>query len=76
MTQLGVGPITALAFVLTIGDVAVSAQREGGHYLGLIPREHSWGGRQRRAPLPSRATALCAMLVEAAQSAIATMRIS
>jgi len=47
-TQPGVGPITALAFVVTIGDV--SRFRRGKQvvsYLGLIPRERSSGGRQR-----------------------------
>jgi len=47
-TQPGVGPITSLAFVLTIGDV--SRFQNGKHiasYLGLIPREHSSAGKQR-----------------------------
>jgi transposase len=49
MTQPGVGPITSLAFVLTIGDVsAVQAHsKQVASYLGLIPREHSSGGKQR-----------------------------
>ncbi len=48
MTQPGVGPITALAFVLTIGDVN-RFQHSGqvASYVGLIPREHSSGGKQR-----------------------------
>ncbi len=40
MTQPGVGPVTALGFVVTIGDVSRfrhSAQLSS--YLGLIPRE-------------------------------------
>ncbi len=47
MTQPGVGPITSLAFVLTIGDVSREANRVAS-YLGLIPREHSSGGHQLR----------------------------
>ena len=48
MTQPGVGPITALAFVLTIGDVSrFQRGKQVASYLGLIPREHSSGGRQR-----------------------------
>ncbi len=48
MTQPGVGPITALAFVLTIGDVsAFKRGKQVASYLGLIPREHSSGGRQQ-----------------------------
>lgn len=48
MTQPGVGPITALAFVLTLGDVArFKRGKQVASYLGLIPREHSSGGKQR-----------------------------
>src|SRR5215813_10930732 len=48
MTQPGVGPITSLAFVLTLGDVKRFARsRQVASYLGLIPREYSSGGRQR-----------------------------
>ena len=48
MTQPGVGPITSLAFVLTIGDVSrFRHSKQVASYLGLIPREHSSGGKQR-----------------------------
>ena len=48
MTQPGVGPITALAFVLTIGEVSRFAHSsQVASYVGLIPREHSSGGKQR-----------------------------
>ena len=48
MTQPGVGPNTALAYVLTIGDVSRFARgKQVASYLGLIPREHSSGGRQK-----------------------------
>ena len=48
LTQPGVGPITALAFVLTIGDVSRFPRgKQVASYLGLIPRERSSGGRQR-----------------------------
>ncbi|MGB6194158.1 MAG: IS110 family transposase [Terracidiphilus sp.] len=48
MTQPGVGPITALAFVLTIGDVRrFEHSGQVASYVGLIPSEHSSGGRQR-----------------------------
>jgi len=47
-TQPGVGPITALAFVVTMGDVSrFQRGKQVASYLGLIPREHSSGGRQR-----------------------------
>src|SRR5437879_830098 len=48
MTQPGVGPNTALAFVLTIGDVnRFPRGKQVASYLGLIPHENSSGGRQR-----------------------------
>src|ERR1035438_6102460 len=48
MTQPGVGPNTALAFVLTIGDVGRFPRgKQVASYLGLIPREESSGGRQK-----------------------------
>src|SRR3989441_253115 len=46
-TQPGVGAITALAYVLTLGDVS----RFVASYLGLIPREHSSGGPQKLGAL-------------------------
>ena len=48
MTQPGVGPNTALAYVLTIGDVSrFQRGKQVASYLGLIPREESSGGRQK-----------------------------
>src|SRR5437762_13158768 len=47
-TQPGVGAITALAYVLTMGDVSRFPRgKQVASYLGLIPREHSSGGRQK-----------------------------
>ncbi len=48
MTQPGVGPVTALAFVLTIGPVErFPKSRKLVSYLGLNPSENSSGGKQR-----------------------------
>lgn len=48
MQQKGVGPVTALAFVLTLGPAERFANsRKVVSYLGLNPREDSSGGRQR-----------------------------
>ena len=42
MTQPGVGPITALAYVITMGDVTrFQRGKQVASYLGLIPSEHS-----------------------------------
>ena len=70
MTQPGVGPITALAFVLTIGDVSRFRRgKQVASYLGLIPREHSSGGRQRLGAISKQGNRFLRMLlVEAAQS--------
>ena len=60
MTQPGVGPNTALAFVLTLGDVGRFPRgKQVASYLGLIPREESSGGRNWARSL-SKATACCA----------------
>lgn len=48
MTHPGVGPVTSLAYVLTLGPVArFPNSRKLVSYLGLNPSEHSSGGRQR-----------------------------
>jgi len=72
MTQPGVGPITAMAFVLTIGDVhRFRRGKQVASYLGLIPREYSSGGHQRFGPISKQGNRFMRMLlVEAAQSAV------
>jgi len=72
LTQPGVGPITALAFVLTIGDVTRFPRgKQVASYLGLIPREHSSGGRQRLGAISKQGNSFLRMLlVEAAQSVV------
>jgi transposase len=48
MTIPGVGPLIAMAIIATIGDVASFASgREFAAFLGLTPRQHSSGGKQR-----------------------------
>lgn len=71
MAQKGVGPVTALAFVLTIGPVErFPHSRQLVSYLGLNPREDSSGGRQRLGPISKQGNALVRwLLIEAAQSA-------
>ena len=72
LTQPGVGPITALAFVLTIGDVTRFARgKQVASYVGLIPREHSSGGRQRLGAISKQGNSFLRMLlVEAAHSVV------
>jgi transposase len=72
MTQPGVGPITSLAFVLTMGDVnRFPRGKQVASYLGLIPREYSSGGKQRLGPISKQGNGFMRMLlVEAAQGAV------
>jgi len=70
MTQPGVGPITALAFALTIGDVnRFRRSKQVSSYLGLIPRERSSGGKQKLGSVSKQGNSFVRMLlVEAAQA--------
>lgn len=72
MTQPGVGPITALAFVLTLGDITRFRRgKQVASYLGLIPREYSSGGKQRLGGISKQGNRFMRMLlVEAAQAAV------
>jgi transposase len=48
MTIPGIGPVTASALVATIGDpTSFSGPREFAAFLGLVPRQHSSGGKAR-----------------------------
>jgi len=71
-TQPGVGAVTALAYVLTMGDVSRFARgKQVASYLGLIPREHSSGGRQKLGAISKQGNHMLRMLlVEAAQTAV------
>ena len=72
MTQPGVGPNTALAFVLTIGDVSRFRRgKQVASYLGLIPREESSGGRQKLGAISKQGNRMLrSLLVEAAGIAV------
>jgi len=69
MTQPGVGPITSLAFVLTIGDVRrFEHSKQVASYLGLIPTENSSAGKQRLGSISKQGNRFLRMLlVESAQ---------
>ena len=70
MTQPGVGPITSLAFVLTIGEVSrFKHSNQVTSYVGLIPREHSSGGKQRLGAITKQGNQFMRqLLVEAVQN--------
>jgi transposase len=72
MSQPGVGPITALAFVMTIGEVSrFPRSKHVSSYLGLIPGEHSSGNKRKLGSISKQGNVfLRTLLVEAAQSAV------
>lgn len=72
MTQPGVGPVTALAFAVTIGDVRrFQRGRQVASYLGLIPAERSSGERRRLGGISKQGNVfLRTLLVEAALSVV------
>ena len=71
MGQKGVGPVTALAFLLTLGPVQrFRNSRKVVSYLGLNPSEDSSGGRQRLGHISKQGNEMLRwLLVEAGQSA-------
>ena len=72
MTHPGIGPQTALATVLTLGEVSRFAHaRKVPSYLGLVPSEYSSGGKQRLGHISKQGSALMRfLLVEAGQTAV------
>lgn len=72
MRHPGVGPITALAFVLILGiPERFRCGKQVASYLGLIPVEESSGGKQWLGHISKQGnTLLRFLLVEAAQSAV------
>ncbi|HYL93374.1 MAG TPA: IS110 family transposase [Alphaproteobacteria bacterium] len=70
-THPGVGPVTALALVLTLGPAERFASgKQVASYFGLIPSEHSSGGRQQLGHISKQGSSfLRFLLVEAGQTA-------
>jgi transposase len=71
MKQTGIGPVTALAFVLTLGPVErFQKSKQIVSYLGLNPSEESSGGRQRLGAISKQGNSMMRHLLgEAAQTA-------
>jgi len=71
MTHPGVGPVTALAMVLTLGPAErFESAKQVGSYFGLIPSEASSGGTQRLGKISKQGNSfLRFLLVEAGQTA-------
>lgn len=71
MEHPGVGPVTALAFVLTVGPVSrFRTSKQLVSYVGLNARESSSGGKQRLGSISKQGNSMLRfLLVEAAQTA-------
>jgi transposase len=71
MTHPGVGPLTALAYVLIIGTPErFQRGKQIGTYVGMVPSEDSSAGKQRLGHITKEGNSLLRfLLVEAAQAA-------
>jgi transposase len=71
MTHPGVGPVTALAMVLTLGPAErFGSGKQVASYFGLIPSEYSSGGGQRLGHISKQGSSFMRfLLVEAGQTA-------
>ncbi len=47
LTIPGIGPLTATALTAAIGNAAFEKSRDLAAWLGLVPRQHSTGGKLR-----------------------------
>jgi transposase len=75
MTHPGVGPLTALAFVLIIGKAERFASgKQIASYLGLVPLEESSGNRRRLGHITKQGSSMLRfLLVEAAQVTVRSL---
>ena len=75
MTHPGVGALTALAFVLIIGDAKrFPCGKQIASYLGLVPLEDSSGNRRRLGHITKQGSSILRfLLVEAAQVTVRSL---
>ena len=75
MSHPGVGPLTALAFVLIIGEAdRFQCGKQVASYLGLVPLEDSSGNRRRLGHITKQGSSrLRFLLVEAAQVTVRSL---
>jgi transposase len=75
MTHPGVGPLTALGFVLIIGKAErFQCGKQIASYLGLVPLEDSSGNRRRLGHITKQGNSLLRfLLVEAAQVTVRSL---
>jgi transposase len=74
-THPGVGVLTALAFVLIVGDAArFRCGKQVASYLGLVPLEDSSGNRRRLGHITKQGSSIVRfLLVEAAQVTVRSL---
>ena len=74
-THPGVGPLTALAFVLIIGKAErFQCGKQVANYLGLVPLEDSSGDRRRLGHITKQGSSMLRfLLVEAAQVTVRSL---
>lgn len=72
----GVGPLTATALVASVGDPSLFKNgRQLSGWLGLVPRQHSSGGKQNLGRISKRGDSYLRMLlIHGARSAILRMK--
>jgi transposase len=70
-----VGPLTAIAFVLIIGEAErFQCGKQVASYLGLVPMEDSSGNRRRLGHITKQGSSILRfLLVEAAQVAVRSL---
>ena len=75
MTHPGVGALTALAFVLIIGETErFQCGKQNAAYLGLVPLEKSSGNRRRLGHITKQGSSIVRfLLVEAAQVTVRSL---
>jgi transposase len=74
-THPGVGPLTAMAFVLIIGEAErFQCGKQVASYLGLVPLEDSSGNRRRLGHITKQGSSILRfLLVEAAQVTVRSL---
>ena len=73
-TLMGIGPVTASASVATVGDFKqFKCGAQFGAWIGLVPRQHSSGGKNNLGGITKRGdTYLRSLLIQGAKSAVMT----
>ena len=72
-TLLGIGPVGASAAMATVGDFKQFRHAaQFGAWIGLVPRQHSSGGKNSLGGITKRGDNLRSLLIQGAKSAVMT----